>query len=66
MHFLRLTAALLSTLALAPALLALPLADVSAPASAPHGLVENPVVQNIPVLPAPKTHTYTRRARAHP
>ena len=62
MHVLRLATALLSTLALAPTLLALPLAD----ASAPEARLLSPLAQNIPAAPAPKTHTYTRRARAHP
>ena len=64
MHVFRLATALLSALAFAPMLLALPLADAS-PSEALLPSTRD-LVENIPAAPAPKTHMYTRRARAHP
>ena len=71
MHALRLAAALLAALTLAPGLLARPLADAAAPTALVAEVRPEPplAAQNAraaAAAPAPKTHTYTRRARAHP
>ena len=70
MHALRLAAALFAALALAPGLLARPLADAAAPTALVAEVRPEPPLapQNAraAAAPAPKTHTYTRRARAHP